>query len=93
MATISDKIMFEIYRETGYTGEFRVVYFTELNERNKESEINKAMAGEHFLDGYISELQKDPAKIRIDELLEKLNAGMPISPQDALTKLDPFVKG
>ena len=39
----SDKIMFEIYRETEYTGRYRVVYFTELQEHNKESEINRAL--------------------------------------------------
>ena len=44
----SDKIMFEIYRETTYTGKYRVVYFTELQDHNKETEISRAMAGEHF---------------------------------------------
>lgn len=41
----SDKVMFEIYRETEYTGKYRVVYFTELQDHNKETEINHAMAG------------------------------------------------
>jgi hypothetical protein len=36
----SDKVMFEIYRETEYTGRYRVVYFTELQDHNKETEIN-----------------------------------------------------
>src|SRR5205807_6967291 len=53
MAFESDKIMFEIYRETEYTGKYRVVYFTELQDHNKETEINHAMAGEHFFDGFI----------------------------------------
>ena len=44
----SDKVMFEIYRETEYTGRYRVVYFTELQDHNKESEINHALSGEHF---------------------------------------------
>jgi hypothetical protein len=90
--TMSDKIMFEIYRETGYTGEFRVVYFTELNDRNKESEINAAMAGEHYLDGFIPEQRKEEAKLRIGELLKKLNAGANISTLDALSMLFPYVR-
>ena len=71
----SDKVMFEIYRETGYTGRFRVVYFTELQDHNKESEINHAMAGEHLYDGFIKNFGKDEAKEIIDGLLARLNNG------------------
>ena len=39
----SNKVMFEIYREAGYGRKYRVVYFTELNEHNKEAEINRAL--------------------------------------------------
>jgi hypothetical protein len=71
----SDKVMFEIYRETGYTGQFRVVYFTELQDHNKETEINHAMAGEHLYDGFIKNFGKDEAKEIIDGLLTRLNSG------------------
>jgi hypothetical protein len=50
----SDKVMFEIYRETEYTGQYRVCYFTELQDHNKETEINHALAGEHDYDGYVN---------------------------------------
>jgi hypothetical protein len=89
---VSEKIMFEIYRETGYSGEFRVVYFTELSERNKESEINKAMAGEHYLDGFIPERRKDEAKEAISSLLYKLNEGEPLTSIDARGILEPYLK-
>ena len=59
MAFEFDKIMFEIYRETEYTGKYRVVYFTELQDHNKESEINHAMAGEHLYDGFLRSYRKD----------------------------------
>ena len=36
-----DQVMFEIYREAGYDRRFKVVYFTELNEHNRETEINR----------------------------------------------------
>lgn len=39
----SDKTMFEIYREHEYNREFRVILYTELNESNKHSEINRAL--------------------------------------------------
>ncbi len=74
--------MFEIYRETEYTGQFRVVYFTELQDHNKETEINHALAGEHFYDGFIRNYRKDEAKEIIAGMLERLNSGEPVSPED-----------
>jgi hypothetical protein len=71
----SDKIMFEIYRETEYTARYRVVYFTELQDHNKESEINHALAGEHFYDGFIKNFKKDEAKEIINSILDRLNNG------------------
>jgi len=78
----SDKVMFEIYRETEYTGKFRVVYFTELQDHNKETEINHAVAGEHFFDGFIKNFGKDEAKQIIQSLLNRLNNGEPIDPRE-----------
>ena len=78
----SDKIMFEIYRETGYTGQYRVVYFTELGDHNKETEINHAMAGEHFYDGFLKNYRKDQAKEIINTLLARLNNGESVEPQE-----------
>jgi hypothetical protein len=78
----SDKVMFEIYKETEYTGRYRVVYFTELQDHNKESEINHALAGEHFYDGFLKNFKKDEAKEIINHLLERLNNGEAIGPQE-----------
>ena len=78
----SDKIMFEIYRETEYTGRYRVVYFTELQDHNKESEINHALAGEHFYDGFIKNFKKDEAKEIIAGILERLNSGERLGAQE-----------
>jgi hypothetical protein len=78
----SDKVMFEIYRETEYTGRYRVVYFTELQDHNKETEINHALAGEHYFDGFIKNFRKDEAKEIIDSILNRLNSGEPIDPQE-----------
>lgn len=82
MAMESDKIMFEIYRETSYNRKYRVVYFTELNEHNKEYEINRALSGEHFFDGFIRNFKKDDAKQIIDGLLKRMNGGEPLTPAD-----------
>ncbi|MGH9523092.1 MAG: hypothetical protein ACRD3E_11240 [Terriglobales bacterium] len=82
MAMESDKVMFEIYRDSTYSGKYRVVYYTELNENNKEWEINKAMAGEHFYDGFIRNFAKDEAKDIIDAVLKRLNEGEKLGPDD-----------
>jgi hypothetical protein len=71
----ADKVMFEIYKETEYSGRYRVVYYTELQDHNKETEINHAMAGEHVFDGFIKNFRKDEAKEIIDRLLGRMNDG------------------
>lgn len=87
MAFESDKTMFEIYRDGIYTGMFRVVYFTELQDHNKETEINHAMAGEHFFDGFIKNYGKDEAKEIIGGLLERMNGGENLRPDDIIKAL------
>jgi len=82
MAMDSDKVMFEIYRETEYTGQYRVVYFTELQDHNKETEINHAMAGEHVYDGFIRNFRKEEAKEIIDAILGRLNSGERVDSQE-----------
>jgi hypothetical protein len=84
------QIMFEIYRETVYQGGYRVVYFTELEEHNKELEIGRAMAGEHFYDGFIATEQRHLAKEAIGQLLDRLNKGERITPQEVDRRLSPF---
>src|SRR5437016_3013259 len=79
LAFASDKTMFEIYRETTYTGRYRVVYFTELQDHNKEAEINHAMAGEHIFDGYLRNYRKEEGKQIIDGLLQRMNSGQSVS--------------
>ncbi len=83
--------MFEVYRETAYSGQYRVVYFTELQDHNKETEINRAMAGEHFVDGFLRNYTKDKAKPLIDELIERMNRGESLSSEQFLKRLAEFL--
>jgi hypothetical protein len=78
----SDKIMFEIYREESYNRRYKVVYFTELNEHNKESEINRALAGDPFFDGFLREMKKEEGKAIIDRALDRLNGGEQVKPEE-----------
>jgi len=75
MPTGCDKVMFEIYREAGYDRRYRVVYFTELDEHNKEREINRAMAGEHLYDGFLSGSRLADGKAAIEAWLARWNRG------------------
>lgn len=91
MPTAADKIMFEIYREADYDRRFRVVYFTELDEHNKEKEIARAMAGEHFFDGFLAERGKERGKRALQELIDRMNAGEELEPnmvEQELAKLE-----
>jgi hypothetical protein len=87
----SEKIMFEIYREASYNRLYKVVYFTELNDNNKEAEINRALAGEHFFDGFLSESNKDEAKEVIERAVARLNEGEKISPEQLETELAEYL--
>ena len=84
----SARIMYEIYQETGYNGRYRVVYFTELHDHNKESEINQALAGRHVYDGFILDWRKDQAKAAVDAFLDRLNAGEKADPDELEAALE-----
>jgi hypothetical protein len=90
MALATDRIMFEIYRESTYSGRYRVVYFTELNDHNRDTEINRALAGEHFYDGFIRSFRKDEAKKIIDAVLSRLNEGKSVDPNALAEALSPY---
>lgn len=73
MAFESDKTMFEIYREKEFNRKFKVVYYTELTEHNKEAEINHALNGETIYDGFIKDISKEKGKQVIKELISEMN--------------------
>src|SRR5262249_5191888 len=87
----SDRTMFEIYREASYNRRYKVVYFTELNEHNKESEINRAMAGDHFFDGFLNGVRKEEAKAIIDRALLRLNSGEQVRPDELERELSGYL--
>ena len=87
----SEKVMFEIYKETVYNGHYRVVYFTELGDLNKEFDINHAMAGEHYYDGFINNFRRVEAKQAIRKILQRLNDGEQVSVKEIDSELQPFM--
>jgi len=87
----SEKVMFEIYREAAFNRRYRVVYFTELDEHNKDGEINDAMRGDHVFDGYFRNYTKEEAKVTVAKILERLNAGEALADAEIACGLDPFM--
>ncbi len=89
MAFESDKTMFEIYREKEFNKKFRVIYYTELTEHNKESEINRALNGETIFDGFITDNSKEKGKNIIRELLREMNStDTALNKEEISTRLD-----
>ena len=91
MAFESDKIMFEIYQDNLYNKKFRAVFYTELNEHNKHTEINRALAGSHYFDGFIKDYKKEEAKKIIDSIVNDLNEGNLIKPEEIKEKLKDYI--
>lgn len=85
-----EKVMFEIYREAGYNRRFKVVYFTELNDHSRETEINRALAGEHYFDGFLKGWRKQEAKALIEDWIARLNRGEELAPELLAAELREF---
>ena len=75
MQVVADKIMFEIYKDSTQEGEYKVIYFTELDEHSKQTEINNAMRGDHVYDGFIRYNSRGEGKRAVDLVLKRLNEG------------------
>ena len=73
MAAVSAKSMFEIYRQKDFNKKFKLIIYTELNEHNKEAEINRAMDGESVFDGFIKDSTKEDAKKILKRMIDEMN--------------------
>lgn len=92
MAFESDKTMFEIYREKDFNKKFRLIIYTELNEHNKHSEINKAIDGETIYDGFLKDLTKKDGKQLLVEIVSEMNNnGAALSKEDIEDRLKEFL--
>ena len=85
------KVMFEIYTETDLSGRYKVVYFTELGEHDKETEIADAMRGEHVFDGFLLYRDRSQGKHVVDEILERLNRGESVGSGEIEQLLQPYL--
>ncbi len=90
-ARAASKIMFEVYREGGYDRRYRVVYFTELNDQNRDTELNRCLAGQSFYSGFVTEGSRKEARAIISSALARLNDGEALAPGDLERELEPHL--
>jgi len=67
------KTMFEIYRERDYNRSFRYIFYTELEEHARETEIARAAAGDTIFHGYLDDELKEPARQEVERIVDELN--------------------
>jgi hypothetical protein len=93
LTTDTKKVMFEIYRDHSVTGRYKVVYFTELGEHDKDTEIADAMRGEHIYDGFLLHRSRQEGKQIVEQILDELNRGENLDIAAIESKLKPFLAG
>lgn len=71
----SEKTMFEIYRGGDYDRTFRCIYYTDLEEHQRDKEVAKAAAGQPVFSGYLDDATKEDARGAIESILDDLNEG------------------
>ncbi len=92
MPLLTDKVMFEVYRDLAFNAdEFRVVYYTELDDHNKEHEIARAQNGEPFFDGFLLAFRIDDAKRIVSQLIERMNRGEVVTKEEFRAAIAPYV--
>ena len=91
LTTDTKKVMFEIYRDASLSGQHKVVYFTELGEHDKETEIADAMRGEHVFDGFLLHRERNQAKQVMEQILDRLNRGESMDQAMIEQMLQPFL--
>jgi len=91
LTTDTKKVMFEIYRDASLSGQYKVVYFTELGEHDKETEIADAMRGEHVFDGFLLHRERNQAKQVMEQILDRLNRGESMDQAMIEQMLQPFL--
>ena len=91
LTTDTKKVMFEIYRDDSLSGRYRVVYFTELGEHEKETEIADAMRGEHVFDGFLLHRERNQAKQVLEQIVDRLNRGELVEQTTIEEMLQPFL--
>jgi hypothetical protein len=66
-------MMFEIYRDSANPATYRLVVFTDLDERHRDTAIERALCGEHVAGGFLP--ADHASRDGLAALVRRLNAG------------------
>ena len=88
MAAVS--VMVAIYRDSTYDNRFKSIYFTELDDHGRDSEIGRAMKGEQVWGGFLSRAKIEEARGVVNRIVQRLNDGEKMSEEDIDHELQPY---
>ena len=88
--SVYDRVMYEIYREEGYGQRTRVVYYTLLEEHQRDIEITRAMAGHHIYDGFFPAHRQADAQQAIEAVIARIDAGESLTEPQIDELLTPY---
>lgn len=86
----SAKVMFSVYRDASGHAPFDVIYYTELEENERDVQIARVMAGETLYDGFLAESGLPEGKHAVATILARLNGGEAIAEGEMAAILAPF---
>lgn len=75
MPTGIEKVYFGIYRETGCNRRYQIVYFTELDELERDAAMDRFVDGDTIYTGFLKKECLDESKRLLVEYLARWNAG------------------
>ena len=71
----SEKVFFGIYKESGCGKPYQIVYFTELDEHERDAAISQSVEGETTYTEFLKEACLDQGKQLLTDNLARWNAG------------------
>ena len=84
------KVMFSVYRDAGGDSPFDVIYYTELEEHDRDAQIARVMAGETIHDGFLAESALADGKEAVSAILTRLNHGETMDASEIAAMLGPY---
>ncbi len=70
-----EKVFFGIYKESGCDKRYQIVYFSELDEHERDTALNRFIEGETIYTGFLKKTCLDEAKQLLADYLARWNAG------------------
>ena len=71
----SEKVFFGIYKESGHEEPYQIIYFTELDDRERDAAMDRFVEGETIYTGFLKVARLDEGKRLLTDYLDRWNAG------------------